>query len=79
MIQSNEVNPNIKELNNKLLNRKITLADYWGYIDMQIRGLTCMNCERKVKPHTFKPIDKREYFISALCNKCQVYFFRKGI
>ena len=40
---------------------------------------TCANCEGKVKPNNFKAIDKKEYFISALCDECQVYFFEEAI
>lgn len=76
---SNEVNPKIKELNNLLIAGKIKLAVYRNYIDGHIHDLTCSNCERKVNPTKYKKLDKKDYFTSALCNKCQVHFFRKTI
>ena len=74
MIQPHELNPKLIKLidNNDRVGTKKNIAN-------NISNRTCANCESKVEPNTFKPIDKKEYFISALCNKCQVYFFKEAI
>ena len=77
MIQPNEVNSKITELNNLLIAGKIKPNIYWKYIDDSISNETCANCEGKVNTNTYNELDRKEYFISALCNECQVYFFRK--
>ena len=74
MTQPHELNPKLIKL--------IDSDDVVGVrknIANNIFKKTCANCESKVEPNTFKPIDKREYFISALCNKCQVHFFKEAI
>tara|TARA_R100000008_G_C3578173_1_gene166600 strand:+ start:773 stop:1018 length:246 start_codon:yes stop_codon:yes gene_type:complete len=73
----NQINPKINNLLDaveKTGNFKI-IQDYnKGHI----QNKTCSNCEQKVNPFTFKEIDKKEYFISGLCNLCQPYFFFEG-
>tara|TARA_R100001594_G_scaffold81281_1_gene115803 strand:+ start:623 stop:853 length:231 start_codon:yes stop_codon:yes gene_type:complete len=70
MIKPNELNPKL-----------IKLIDSDDFVAMKkniannIYNQTCANCENKVNPDTFVAIDKKEYFISALCNECQPYFF----
>jgi hypothetical protein len=74
MIQPHELNPKLI----KLLDSDDFVAVKKN-IAHNIFKKTCANCENKVYPSEFKEIDKREYFISALCNKCQVYFFKEAI
>ena len=74
MTQSHKFNPKLIKL--------IDSDDFVGMkknIANNIFNQTCANCERKVEPNNFKAIDKKEYFISALCNECQVYFFEEAI
>jgi hypothetical protein len=74
MTQSHKFNPKLIKL--------IDSDDFVGMkknIANNIFNQTCANCESKVEPNNFKAIDKKEYFISALCNECQVYFFEEAI
>ena len=73
-------------IKHSVLNPKlIKLIDSDDFVGMKkniannIFNQTCANCESKVEPNNFKAIDKKEYFISALCNECQVYFFKEAI
>ena len=74
MIQHSELNPKLIKLidSEDFIGMKKTIAS-------NIFKQTCANCENKVNPDTFVAIDKKEYFISALCNECQVYFFEEVI
>ena len=74
MIKHSELNPKLIKL--------IDSDDFVGLkknIANNIFNQTCANCESKVKPNNFKAIGKKEYFISALCDECQVYFFEEAI
>ena len=67
---------------NPVIIKLVDAHDFVGvknYNRSHINKRTCSNCENKVEPNTFKPIDKREYFISGLCDKCQVYYFKEAI
>jgi len=74
MIKHSELNPKL-----------IKLIDSEDFVALKkivannIFNQTCANCEGKVKPNNFKAIGKKEYFISALCDECQVYFFEEAI
>ena len=74
MTQPHQLNPKLIKLldADDLVGTKKNIAS-------NISNRTCANCENKVEPNTFKPIDKKEYFISALCNKCQAHFFKGAI
>jgi len=78
MIRPDQVNPAIKFLTD-VVESTGKLKPLHDYTDRHIKNRTCSNCESKVEPHTFKQIDEKEYFISGLCNKCQVYFFKESI
>jgi len=77
MIKPNEVNPKITELNNLLIAGKIKPTIYWKFIDDSISNETCANCEGKVNTNTYNELNRKEYLISGLCNKCQVHFFQR--
>ena len=76
MTPSHKINPritNLLEAVEKTGNFKI-LQDYnKGHI----RNRTCSNCEKKVDLNKVLNtiIERKEYFISGLCDECQPYFF----
>ena len=74
MIQPHELNPKLIKL--------LDSDDFVGvknYNRSHINNRTCANCESKVLPEKYKGLTQKEYFISGLCNKCQVYFFEEAI
>ena len=75
MIPHDQINSKIIFLTD-LVESTGTLKPLHDYNKRHIQNRTCSNCESKVEPNTFKEIDKKEYFISGLCNKCQVHFFK---
>jgi len=78
MTQSHKFNPKITNLLDavdKTGNFKI-IQDY---NKSHIRNRTCSNCEKKVDLNkmndAYCKIERKEYFISGLCDECQPYFF----
>ena len=53
------------------------LANLHGYIQKTIAKSFCTNCNKITDPTTYKnQIDADEYYISGLCDECQVIFFK---
>ena len=74
MIQPHEMNPELIKL--------VDAEDFVGIKNhnrSHINNRTCSNCESKVLPAKYKGLTQKEYFISGLCNKCQVHFFKEAI
>jgi len=52
------------------------LAELRGFIDTTIAKKRCAECEQLTNPDTYKKqIDRDEYFISGICEKCQPLYF----
>ena len=67
---------------NPIIIKLVDAADFVGiknYNRSHINNRTCSNCESKVLPAKYKGLTQKEYFISGLCDKCQVYYFKEAI
>ena len=67
---------------NPIIIKLVDADDFVGiknYNRSHINNRTCSNCESKVLPAKYKCLTQKEYFISGLCDKCQVYYFKEAI
>ena len=67
---------------NPIIIKLVDADDFVGikiYNRSDINNRTCSNCESKVLPAKYKGLTQKEYFISGLCDKCQVYYFKEAI
>lgn len=59
-------------------NKPNSLAILHQHIQKTIAKSFCTNCNKITDPTTYKnQIDADEYYISGLCDECQVIFFKE--
>lgn len=59
-------------------NKPNSLAVLHQHIQKTIAKSFCTNCNKITDPTTYKnQIDADEYYISGLCDECQVIFFKE--
>ena len=52
------------------------LGNLRAFIRDTIAKRICVDCEKPTKPDNYKrQIDRDEYYISGICNKCQPLYF----
>ena len=73
----NELNPKIIKLTDDIDNGYTNaLGNLKAFIRESIAKKICVDCEKATKPDSYKrPIDRDEYYISGICNKCQPLYF----
>ena len=81
MTLPHQINPKIIKLTDRITdsndkNAVFALRDYNKHC---INNSTCSNCESRVLPAKYKGLTQKEYFISGLCDKCQVHFFKEAV
>ena len=73
----NELNPKIIKLTTDIdKGYPNAIANLKAYIRDTIAKNICSDCEEPTKPESYKKqIDRDEYYISGICEKCQPLYF----
>ena len=73
----NELNPKIIKLTDDIDNGyPNALGNLKAFIRESIAKKICSDCEEPTKPESYKKqIDRDEYYISGICEKCQPLYF----
>ena len=73
----NELNPKIIKLTTDIdQNKPNALGNLKAFISESIGKKICVDCEKATEPNNYKKeIDRTEYFISGICEKCQPLYF----
>jgi len=73
----NELNPKIIKLTTDIdKGYPNALGNLRAFIRDTIAKRICVDCEKPTKPDNYKrQIDRDEYYISGICNKCQPLYF----
>ena len=72
---SNQIKVLVNDINNSKPN---ALGNLKAHIQKTIAKSFCTNCNKITDPTTYKnQIDADEYYISGLCDECQVIFFKE--
>ena len=61
----------------KITKKDQPMKDLYDYIENNINNNECANCNYDASPDQYTASTKKEYYISALCDRCQRYFFNK--
>ena len=73
----NELNPKIIKLTDDIDNNiPNALGNLKAFISESIGKKICVDCEKATEPNKYKKeIDRTEYYISGICEKCQPLYF----
>jgi|TARA_R100001244_G_scaffold77389_1_gene61269 hypothetical protein len=73
----NELNPKIIKLTEDIDNNiPNAIANLKIFIRDTIAKEICVDCEKATKPNNYKKkLDRDEYYISGICEKCQPLYF----